>query len=375
MKKELNNAGFSLLEVVLAMAILAIISIPLLSYFSDSMKYNVKMADKQHATTLAQEIAESLKAQDKLVQNTAGVGVPVSYGVPYLLDHGYQTDASVTDTISGSGVGEVQYYGAAANTGNAYDVKVKINTDTKKNGTELPQIYGIDDTSDALVVEDSQFDQALAYFCAVNTTYAQAHSEVPESEDNIKKNIRRKVTVTIQKDIGGSGFEVVARADYRCSGLQGSGSGDEVFDLTDDLLNIHLSKLHAIYYLYNVQTCDDTLEIKRMDPTIKETPQIHIVCQDTTAIPASGYKFHLTMDYLSTLAGGENLVYTNLGASGLDPNILVDENGLAISAKEELVSKAKEIRNADIQIMVYEKGKGLASGEEPYITVNTSKGE
>jgi len=39
-----NNGGFSLLEVILAMAILAIISIPLLSYFTQSMKYNAMMA-------------------------------------------------------------------------------------------------------------------------------------------------------------------------------------------------------------------------------------------------------------------------------------------------------------------------------------------
>ena len=41
-----NNGGFSLLVVILAMAILAIISIPLLSYFTQSMKYNAMMADK-----------------------------------------------------------------------------------------------------------------------------------------------------------------------------------------------------------------------------------------------------------------------------------------------------------------------------------------
>lgn len=58
-----NNGGFSLLEVILAMAILAIISIPLLSYFTQSMKYNAMMADKQHATNLAQEVLEDLKTK------------------------------------------------------------------------------------------------------------------------------------------------------------------------------------------------------------------------------------------------------------------------------------------------------------------------
>ena len=50
------------------MAILAIISIPLLSYFTQSMKYNAMMADKQHATNLAQEVLEDLKNQKELAQ-------------------------------------------------------------------------------------------------------------------------------------------------------------------------------------------------------------------------------------------------------------------------------------------------------------------
>ena len=40
MGKKQNNDGFSLLEVVLSMAILALLSIPLMSYFTQSMKYN-----------------------------------------------------------------------------------------------------------------------------------------------------------------------------------------------------------------------------------------------------------------------------------------------------------------------------------------------
>ena len=80
-----NNGGFSLLEVILAMAILAIISIPLLSYFTQSMKYNAMMADKQHATNLAQEVLEDLKNQKELAVVTTGAG----FRVPYLEGNGY----------------------------------------------------------------------------------------------------------------------------------------------------------------------------------------------------------------------------------------------------------------------------------------------
>ena len=76
MKKQQNNGGFSLLEVILAMAILAILSIPLLSYFTQSMKYNAMMADKQHATNLAQEVMEDLKKQPQLVESVSAGDLP-----------------------------------------------------------------------------------------------------------------------------------------------------------------------------------------------------------------------------------------------------------------------------------------------------------
>lgn len=59
-REESKNAGFSLIEVVVSMAVLAIISIPLLSYFTESMRYNRMMAEKQKATLLSQEILEQL---------------------------------------------------------------------------------------------------------------------------------------------------------------------------------------------------------------------------------------------------------------------------------------------------------------------------
>ena len=84
-QRALSNAGFSLLEVILSMAILAILSVPLLSYFTQSMKYNAKMADKQHASNLAQEVMENLKNQPNLVQNADASG----FDVPYLEAENY----------------------------------------------------------------------------------------------------------------------------------------------------------------------------------------------------------------------------------------------------------------------------------------------
>lgn len=56
------NAGFSLVELLIAVAILAIIVIPLLHMFITTTKINVKSRQTLRATTVAQDIMEGLKA-------------------------------------------------------------------------------------------------------------------------------------------------------------------------------------------------------------------------------------------------------------------------------------------------------------------------
>lgn len=62
-KPKLNkNAGFSLVELLIAITILAIIVIPLLNVFLTSNKLNIKSRQTLRATTMAQDIMEGLKA-------------------------------------------------------------------------------------------------------------------------------------------------------------------------------------------------------------------------------------------------------------------------------------------------------------------------
>ena len=132
MKKKVNNAGFSLVEVILAMAILAILAIPLLNYFVESMKYNARMSQEQHATLLAQETVEDLKSQDQLIALTTRPDGTSGYQSNYLEGLGY---ASISSDASG-----VSYYGAADAVHKDYDVTITVNADTAENQKLLPQI-------------------------------------------------------------------------------------------------------------------------------------------------------------------------------------------------------------------------------------------
>ncbi len=63
-QKVNNNAGFSLVELLIAVIILAIIVVPMLHGFVTSARMNGKARVSQRATTVAQDIMEGLKAYD-----------------------------------------------------------------------------------------------------------------------------------------------------------------------------------------------------------------------------------------------------------------------------------------------------------------------
>ena len=60
--KSLNNKGLTLVELLIAIVVLAIIVVPLLHAFITSARINAKSKEKLRLTQIAQDIMEGLKA-------------------------------------------------------------------------------------------------------------------------------------------------------------------------------------------------------------------------------------------------------------------------------------------------------------------------
>ena len=61
-EKQLNNAGFSLVELLIAIVILSIIVVPLLHSFVTSARTSAKARNTMHATAIAEDAMEEFEA-------------------------------------------------------------------------------------------------------------------------------------------------------------------------------------------------------------------------------------------------------------------------------------------------------------------------
>lgn len=366
-QRALSNAGFSLLEVILSMAILAILSIPLLSYFTQSMKYNAKMADKQHASNLAQEVMENLKNQPNLVQNADASG----FDVPYLEAENYvktaYTPAAPGSTATG---GTVEYYGQADAIGEKYDVRVSVSTNQAENVSKVPQVDGIDGAVDVIALENGQLQDALNYFSSKNMGYADEHKISALSTDAICANLHRTMSITVKADY------VTVECFYRCEGVDGVDAADQY--QCSNYAEEDIENVEHIYLMYQVFQNTDEIEL-RCDVGVG-VPKLVIVCQNIDKVNTDFPLYRLTISPKNGCSMPE--IASNLGQKSYENSAVTNkgeiwQDSYLLSNVKALVEKEQGIRKVNIEVSVYKKDKGDGTDKDDYryITVDSAKGE
>ena len=141
-RNKASNAGFSLVELLIAVTILAIIVIPLLHLFVTSTRINVKSRQMLRATTVAQDIMEGLKAytlEEVRTQFTPESGVSTGdFFFPSegfyvlnisLIQGGVREITELGPEISGD---EIYYFGIEKlkMQGGEYDALIKLDAST-----------------------------------------------------------------------------------------------------------------------------------------------------------------------------------------------------------------------------------------------------
>ena len=368
--RKINNKGFSLVEVIISIAILAIISIPLLNYFTDSMKHNALAKTRQEATLEAQSIMEQLKAEDKLLK-------PDATGTSYLSPF-FSTKELTFRTPGGmeaDGSGQLEYFCAAGTLSSQFDVEVVLSATSAYNEVHLPVIYGIDETKDVLAIEKDQFVDAKSYFEAICA--GAGRTGVVDVEANITRNMR----IEFEKD--GAEVNVKIYYIYQCRDLTAGGS---VHDYTSTVLaDVNLASVKNVYLLFNrCNRAPNNELVTIVNPDRIALPHIYLFNQKLVPDPGY-YTKNIAIHGLEYSEKAAHIIHVDADSIAADgdgefDNVydeVVSPTGIKISP---LDMDEQPIRLIDIKVTVYPKGTFEADGSVPvsadeYVVLNSTKGE
>lgn len=217
----ITNSGFSLVELLIAVTILAIIVIPLLHMFITSTKINVKSRQTLRATTVAQDIMEGLKAytlEEVRAQFEPPEGAGGS-GYHYPTDGFYVIDSSmiqggVRELTELEHEGEEIYYFGIENIklqGGEYDAFIELDASTYGSKAQEKR----KNPGAGIVAHDNEFNgkfyAELGSVAEVSGSGDEASKETDSSfHENKKLNeaVLQDVKQKIEADIISSGGTV-----------------------------------------------------------------------------------------------------------------------------------------------------------------------
>lgn len=204
MDRKKKNAGFSLVELLVAVTILAIITIPLMHAIVSSARTNAKAEKIAAITETAQNLMEEVLAMP--MEKIAADGSPGAKinGVPNGYIYPAQGDKDAEDggklvTIAG------KKYNVWAELHNYAD-ETDNNELTDVNRKALAQIYDMNEKQDAFFIQDMEMDRKMA---------AKFSGDVAL----IEKEMRREIIIEIEK--AGDEKKVQLDVSYQWDGNPG----------------------------------------------------------------------------------------------------------------------------------------------------------
>lgn len=219
-----DNSGLSIVEVLVAVAILAIVFVPLLKTFTQASTINSKAQKLQNVTSLAEGVMEDVKG--KSIQELHDLAVDdakVSF-LP-LDEDGTLTKGKLNNVPPYT----VTYENVTATQGITYDAVVTIATENYKNKDkdaddigdvsdanirELPQINKVDSNKNAVLSwELNKYDnKALENLAAENS---ESDSDAADLKNLYKATAEKHINIEIKDDIDTSSTKVSCEVEYK----------------------------------------------------------------------------------------------------------------------------------------------------------------
>ena len=384
--------GFTLVEVIIAVVILAILAVPILVYFTNASTSASNGKNTQKANVAAQSAIEDIQACDTFEQienDLTTIADPWMIATTKDAEGKTQTAKLEKDmTVDGfvyhveANLNYVDYTGVTSTTTNTIV--------SKYNSYDKPDPEKVYSENNIVCIERDQEDAAVSEFLLDNA------SDTSKTDSVIRNALQRDIIIKIQKDT--DNYRVSCEYEYTYAGTLGSTK-----TYTEEVASQKISadKLQNIFLFYELSTNElktassstvtSNIKIKIADEFWAETGtnkpiKINMVVQDEPALYSSVAMLPNSGETLwdQYLSGGSCKYKQAFDLTGVSATMLNKDNLNiktnceprytsvdAVSLRGELVSKSKVNRIANVNVKVYNK-EDLTN---PIVDLDTSKGE
>ena len=328
-----DNSGLSIVEVLVAVAILAIVFVPLLKTFTQASTINARAQKLQNVTSLAEGVMEDVKG--KSIQELHDLAVERA-DVSFLpLDK----DGTLTKgNLNNVPPYTVTYENVTATQGITYDAVVTIATENYKNKDkdvddigdvsdanirELPQINKVDSNKNAVLSwELNKYDnKAIENLAAENSV---SGSDIATLKDSYKNTAEKYINIEIKEDTDTSSTKVSCEVEYKTGTASGKSLKYLVYTgyFVEPLISEPAGPDIYLFYTLTEKVKDGASNIA--DPIKKENIKI----EDKTTGKKHNVYFIVQdgINKLSTYNGSE--VTINVSGSGYSETISYDKNSI-----------------------------------------------
>lgn len=369
-----DNSGLSIVEVLVAVAILAIVFVPLLKTFTQASTINARAQKLQNVTSLAEGVMEDVKG--KSIQELHDLAVERA-DVSFLpLDK----DGTLTKgKLNNVPPYTVTYENVTATQGITYDAVVTIATENYKNKDkdvddigdvsdanirELPQINKVDSNRNAVLSwELNKYDNKALENLAVEN-FAPKNSvtdpDIATLKESYKKTAEKYINIEIKEDSETSTTKVSCEVEYKTGTASGKSLKYLVYTgyFVEPLASEPAGPNIYLFYTLSENVKDGASNIA--DPIKKENIKI----EDKTTGKKHNVYFIMQdgVDKLSTTNGSE--VTLDISGSGYSESIYYDKTSIFTDAITYLAGgSTTDDESDDVYFFSNLKDKNGNSGE------------
>ena len=369
-----DNSGLSIVEVLVAVAILAIVFVPLLKTFTQASTINARAQKLQNVTSLAEGVMEDVKG--KSIQELHDLAIERA-DVSFLpLD----ADGTLTKgNLNNVPPYTVTYENVTATQGITYDAVVTIATENYKNKTkgaddigdvsdanirELPQINKVDSNRNAVLSwELNKYDNKALENLAVEN-FAPKNSvtdpDIAKLKESYKKTAEKYINIEIKEDSETSCTKVSCEVEYKTGTASGKSLKYLVYTgyFVEPLASEPAGPNIYLFYTLSENVKDGASNIA--DPIKKENIKI----EDKTTGKRHNVYFIMQdgVDKLSTTNGSE--VTLDISGSGYSESIYYDKTSIFTDAITYLAgASTPDDESDDVYFFSNLKDKNGNSGE------------